>query len=157
MLYVYVNVNSPVKPMLNKVEALAEGSAKRTYSISQLAEEFNVTPRTIRFYEDQNLLSPAREGMNRVYSYRDRGRLLLICRAKRLGFSLAEIKDFLDLYDVDRSQVEQMRFGLGRARERIEALERQLVDVRQTLDELRAIEQAIVEHLDRYGVKKTDR
>ena len=65
---------------------------ERTYSISELAEEFEVTPRTIRFYEDQGLLTPRREGMSRIYSHRDRGRLMLICRGKRLGFSLAEIE-----------------------------------------------------------------
>ncbi|NIW86644.1 MAG: MerR family transcriptional regulator, partial [Gammaproteobacteria bacterium] len=69
------------------------------YSIGDLAREFDVTPRTIRFYEDQGLLSPARSGQNRVYTARDRTRLKLILRGKRLGFSLSEIRDILDLYD----------------------------------------------------------
>jgi DNA-binding transcriptional MerR regulator len=124
---------------------------ERTFTISELADTFQVTPRTIRFYEDQGLLSPKRDGLNRVYSHRDRARLTLICRGKRLGFSLAEIKDFLDLYDVDDRQIEQMRFALAHGRERIASLEVQLVDVQQTLSELRALENQIVEHLKAAG------
>ena len=127
------------------------GGEERTFTISELADTFQVTPRTIRFYEDQGLLSPRRDGLNRVYSHRDRARLTLICRGKRLGFSLAEIKDFLDLYDVDDRQIEQMRFALAHGRERIASLEVQLVDVQQTLSELRALENQIVEHLKAAG------
>src|SRR3954470_17237824 len=105
-----------------------DGTAGRSFTISELADAFGVTPRTIRFYEDQGLLAPAREGLNRVYSYRDRARLTLICRGKRLGFSLKEIKDFLNLYEVDDRQIEQMRFVLARGRQRIGALEAQLAD-----------------------------
>jgi DNA-binding transcriptional MerR regulator len=91
--------------------------------------------------------------LNRVYSHRDRARLTLICRGKRLGFSLAEIKDFLDLYDVDDRQIEQMRFALSRNRERIRSLETQLEDVKQTLSELRELERLIVDHLEAAGTK----
>ena len=122
-----------------------------TWTIGELAAEFDTTLRTIRFYEDQGLLSPRRDGLNRVYSHRDRARLTLICRGKRLGFSLAEIKDFLDLYDVDDRQIEQMRFALAHGRERIASLEVQLVDVQQTLSELRALENQIIEHLKAAG------
>jgi len=128
------------------------GGNSRTYTISQLAEEFGLTPRTIRFYEDEGLLSPGRDGQNRVYSHRDRGRLKLICRGKRLGFSIAEIKDFLDLYDMDDSQTGQMRYALGLGRERIRALEQQLRDVQQTLKELREIEHAIVTQMRGRGI-----
>ena len=76
--------------------------ADRTYTISQLAREFEVTPRALRFYEDKGLLTPRREGMNRVYSHRDRGKLQLILRGKRVGLSLIEIKEILDLYKVDQ-------------------------------------------------------
>ena len=137
--------------MLSMTDPPDEAGEERTFTISELADTFQVTPRTIRFYEDQWLLSPRRDGLNRVYSHRDRARLTLICRGKRLGFSLAEIKDFLDLYDVDDRQIEQMRFALAHGRERIASLEVQLVDVQQTLSELRALESQIVEHLKAAG------
>ena len=137
--------------MLSMTDPPDEAGEERTFTISELADTFQVTPRTIRFYEDQGLLSPKRDGLNRVYSHRDRARLTLICRGKRLGFSLAEIKDFLDLYDVDDRQIEQMRFALAHGRERIASLEVQLVDVQQTLSELRALENQIIEHLKAAG------
>lgn len=137
--------------MLSMTDPPEEAGEERTFTISELADTFQVTPRTIRFYEDQGLLSPRRDGLNRVYSHRDRARLTLICRGKRLGFSLAEIKDFLDLYDVDDRQIEQMRFALAHGRERIASLEVQLADVQQTLSELRALENQIVEHLKAAG------
>jgi len=137
--------------MLSMTDPPDDAGGERTFTISELADAFQVTPRTIRFYEDQGLLSPKRDGFNRVYSHRDRARLTLICRGKRLGFSLAEIKDFLDLYDVDDRQIEQMRFALAHGRERIASLEVQLVDVQQTLSELRALENQIVEHLKAAG------
>lgn len=137
--------------MLSMTDPPDEAGEERTFTISELADTFQVTPRTIRFYEDQGLLSPRRDGLNRVYSHRDRARLTLICRGKRLGFSLAEIKDFLDLYDVDDRQIEQMRFALAHGRERIGSLEVQLVDVQQTLSELRALENQIIEHLKAAG------
>jgi DNA-binding transcriptional MerR regulator len=137
--------------MLSMTEPPDEAGEERTFTISELADTFQVTPRTIRFYEDQGLLSPRRDGLNRVYSHRDRARLTLICRGKRLGFSLAEIKDFLDLYDVDDRQIEQMRFALAHGRERIASLEVQLRDVQQTLSELRALERQIIDHLEAAG------
>ncbi|UEM04486.1 MerR family DNA-binding transcriptional regulator [Skermanella rosea] len=139
--------------MLSMIDPPNGSTNARTFSISELAEEFRVTPRTIRFYEDQGLLAPTRDGLNRIYSHRDRARLTLICRGKRLGFSLAEIKDFLDLYDTDDRQIEQMRYALGRGRERIRSLETQLEDVKQTLHELRALERQILDHLDAAGVE----
>ena len=141
---------------------LAIGSAStgraaddRGCAIGELAEEFGLTHRTIRHYEDEGLLSPARDGQTRVYRHRDRARLALICRGKRLGFSLAEIKDFLTLYDADDAQIEQMRFMRSLARGRIQALERQLQDVEQTLLELRTIDTQISEHLRRNGTTET--
>jgi len=110
-----------------------------TYTIGELAREFDITLRSIRFYEDQGLLSPTRVGTTRIFSRRDRGRLSLICRAKRLGFSLKIIKTFLDLYESGNHQVDQMRFVLDKAKERIKVLEQQRVDLEQTLKELYAI------------------
>ena len=137
--------------MLSMTDPPDQDGEERTFTISELADAFRVTPRTIRFYEDQGLLSPRRDGLNRVYSHRDRARLTLICRGKRLGFSLAEIKDFLDLYDVDDQHIEQMRFVLAHGRERIASLEVQLRDVQQTLSELRALERQIIDHLEAAG------
>lgn len=124
-------------------------------AIGELAGEFGLTHRTIRHYEDEGLLSPERIGSARVYGHRDRARLALICRGKRLGFSLAEIKDFLNLYDTDDAQIEQMRYMRTIARRRISALEQQLADVKQTLAELCTIDTQISEHLRRNGITET--
>ncbi|HEX7886282.1 MAG TPA: MerR family DNA-binding transcriptional regulator [Phenylobacterium sp.] len=109
----------------------------RTYTIRQLCLEFKCTPRALRFYEDKGLLSPARDGMNRVYSYRDRGRLVLILRGKRVGLSLAEIGEILDLYEADDSGARQAARSLGKFRERIVALEQQKRDIDAAIDQLR--------------------
>ena len=101
--------------------------AERTFTISQLAREFEVTPRALRFYEDKGLLAPHRDGMNRVYSHRDRARLQLILRGKRVGLSLIEIKEILDLYKVD--QRAQAQTTLKKYKQRIVALEAQREDV----------------------------
>jgi DNA-binding transcriptional MerR regulator len=128
----------------------------RTFTIGELAREFGLTARSIRFYEDEGLLAPVREGTARVYGHRDRARLVLICRGKRLGFSVREIKEFLDLYDAaDPRREEQMRFLRDRCEERIEALEVQLGDVRRTLSELRSIRERIDGHLS--GGEAADR
>ncbi|HIF10351.1 MAG TPA: MerR family DNA-binding transcriptional regulator [Sneathiellales bacterium] len=108
-----------------------------TYTISQLASEFDVTPRAIRYYEDRGLLNPARAGQNRIYTFRDRGRLYLILRGKRVGFSLAEIGEMLDLYDLDDGQVGQASAVLEKVQRRIAILERQKQDLDQVIFELR--------------------
>jgi len=131
------------------------GADDRNRSIGELAGEFGLTHRTIRHYEEEGLLAPARDGQTRIYSHRDRARLALICRGKRLGFSLAEIKDFLTLYDADDAQIEQMRYLQNLARGRVQALERQLQDVQQTLLELRTLDTQISEHLRRAGSTET--
>jgi len=87
--------------------AVAPLDAPRLYSIGDLASEFAISPRAIRFYEDQGLLAPRRIGGNRIYAARDRARLQLVLRGKRLGFALADIKEMLDLYDVDSQHLEQ--------------------------------------------------
>jgi len=121
------------------------------YTVNQLAEELGITPRTLRFYEAKGLLSPRRVGNNRVYSKRDRARLKLILRGKRLGFSLEEIKEYLDLYNVDRSQQEQMRVLLARIRERLDALAQQRQDLEATVSELKEIETQVVTALKERG------
>lgn len=106
---------------------MTTSKAERTYTISQLAREFEVTPRALRFYEDKGLLTPRRDGMNRVYSHRDRAKLQLILRGKRVGLSLIEIKEILDLYKVD--QRAQAQTTLKKYKQRIVALEAQREDV----------------------------
>ena len=110
---------------------------ERSYTIRQLCNEFKVTPRALRFYEDKGLLSPAREGLNRVYNYRDRARLTLILRGKRVGLSLSEIREILDLYKVDDGGAAQSAKMLRKFRERIVTLEAQREDIDHAIDTLR--------------------
>ncbi len=111
-----------------------------TYGIAELAREFNVTTRTIRFYEDKELLSPGRRGQRRVYSPRDRVRLRLIMRGKRLGFSLSEIREMIDLYDDDPSEVAQLKLFLTKIRERQAVLTQQQADIAAIVKELDKLE-----------------
>lgn len=109
---------------------------RRKYSIREMCEAFGVTPRTLRFYEDEELISPERRGTVRHYTDRDRGRLTLILRGKRVGFSLAEIREMLDLYDVGDQQQTQCRVTRQRCVERIATLRRQRNDIDTTIAEL---------------------
>ena len=109
---------------------------EKTYTIQELAKEFRLTSRTLRFYGSKDLLHPTRDGMSRVFSHRDRGRLILILRGKRLGFSLAEIKEMLDLYDHGDGQVEQLRVTLEKSRRRIVELEAQRIDIDAAVSDL---------------------
>ncbi|MBB4265671.1 MerR family transcriptional regulator [Roseospira visakhapatnamensis] len=124
---------------------------EKLYSITELARDLNITPRTIRYYEDQGLLAPQRVGTTRVYSHRDRARMILILRGKRLGFSLKDIKEYLDLYVVDTTQVEQIRVLVARVGDRIAQLEDQLQTVQTTLKELRDIERVSLDMLRQKG------
>lgn len=113
-------------------------------TVNQLAVQLGVTPRTIRFYETKGLLSPQRAGTTRVFTKRDRARLLLILRGKRLGFSLTEIAEYFALYDADRTQRGQVLLLLEKVRERIRTLEAQRCDLEQTINELHDIEDQAV-------------
>jgi len=124
-----------------------------TFSISDLAREFDVTPRTIRFYEDQGLVAPERHGQTRVYRARDRVRLKLILRGKRLGFSLKEIAEIIDLYDTDPTEVAQLRHFLNKIDERRTVLNQQMEDIRAILDELEAVETNCRERLRKRDAK----
>ncbi|ALP43029.1 MerR family DNA-binding transcriptional regulator [Aeromonas schubertii] len=110
----------------------------RTYTISQLAQEFDITPRTIRYYEDEGLLTPTREGQSRIYNQRDRTRLKLILRGKRLGFSLAEVRELFELYDADPSSRTQLHSMLALITVRRAALDQQMEDIRMVMAELEA-------------------
>ena len=120
----------------------------RLYSVTELAAELGITARAIRFYEDKGLIRPARAGANRVYTFRERARMRLILRGKSLGFSIREIKDFLDLYAVDpmhRIQKEALRAAVG---QRIRRLETMRDTIARTLEELRAIDRETARALD---------
>lgn len=124
----------------------------KLYSVTELARDLGVTPRTIRFYEDQGLILPQRAGNTRIYTHRDRARMILILRGKRLGFSLKEIKEFLDLYVVDTTQVEQLQLLATKVKGRIALLEDQLLAVQTSLTELRDIERMTLDALRSKGV-----
>jgi DNA-binding transcriptional MerR regulator len=108
----------------------------RTFSIAELADEFDVTARAIRFYEDVGLLEPARAGRNRVYTQRDRTRLKLTLRGKRLGLTLSEIKQLVDMYDSEADSAPQLQAFLGVLGDHRRQLEQQLEDIRITLEEI---------------------
>jgi DNA-binding transcriptional MerR regulator len=108
--------------------------------VTQLARDLGITARTIRFYEDKKLIAPQRAGSTRVYTARDRARMILILRGKRLGFSLREIKEYLDLYDTDQTQAGQIRALLGGVRKRLDLLKEQRRALETTIGELEDIE-----------------
>jgi DNA-binding transcriptional MerR regulator len=116
-------------------------NGSRTYSITELAAEFDVTPRAIRFYEDMGLLEPTRAGRNRIYSHRDRTRLKLTLRGKRLGLALSEVKQLVDMYESPADTAQQLDAFLAMLRTHRDQLERQLDDLQLTLAEIGQHEQ----------------
>lgn len=125
------------------------GAAGRKYKIGDLATEFGITPRAIRFYEIRGLLTPSRRGSSRVYSRRDRGRLMLIIRGKNLGFSLEDISEYLSLYDDDPTQDVQTRVLLKKVERHLDQLASKRDDIDRTIAELNDIKHKCLEHLDR--------
>ena len=126
--------SSPSTAGRNK--AAAKVAAAKSFTITELAAEFDVTPRAIRFYEDVGLLTPARAGRNRIYTHRDRTRLKLTLRGKRLGLSLQEIKQLVDMYDSPSDTAPQLEAFLTVLRNHRKQLELQLDDIRVTLEEI---------------------
>lgn len=125
----------------------------QTYTIRELADAFDVTTRTIRFYEDEGLLSPLRDGQNRIFRSRDRVRLKLILRGKRLGFTLAEIKEIVGMYDAPPGESGQLTLFIAKLRERRAELEDKRRDIDETLAELDALEEQSVERLKELTAK----
>jgi len=128
-----------------------EEGAARLFTIGELAAELAITTRAIRFYEAKGLIAPARRGVARSYSRRDRARLKLILRGKNLGFTLEEIAHYLELYDADPAQITQTQMLLARIETAIEDLQEKRADLDRTLKELKEIRTQCVEHLRRKG------
>ncbi|ABI77368.1 transcriptional regulator, MerR family [Hyphomonas neptunium ATCC 15444] len=121
---------------MHKPTSSISAAESRTYTISELAREFGVTPRALRFYEDKDMLHPARDGMMRLYSNRDRARLTIIVRLKRLGLPLADIREILDLYALNDGKRAQTRMMLEKFRKQARELEVQRQDIDTALTEL---------------------
>lgn len=119
----------------------------QTWTIAELSEEFDVTARTIRFYEAEGMIAPERRGTQRLFYQRDRVRLKLILRGKRLGFSLAEIREIIDLYDAEPGETGQLQYLLDKVKERRADLEQRLLDIAETLTELADVESQTQERL----------
>jgi len=119
--------------------------------IQEVAKELGLTMRALRFYEDKGLIAPQRVGTTRIYGKREVARARLIQRGRSLGFTVREIQEFLDLYDVDPEHTEQMRRLILRVRERLAELEQRRVATEETITELRQLEAETLEHLERAG------
>lgn len=125
-----------------------EKNTDHLYSISELSDAFSISARTIRFYETKQLLKPRRIGGNRVYSYSEKIRLALILRAKRLGFSLTDIREYIELYDADPNQKEQIQLLLVKVENRMEDLRQQQEDLFIAIRELEDIEGQCTDRLN---------
>jgi len=133
----------------HKGRTRAKDADLQVYGIQDVAQELGLTLRTLRFYEKEGLIAPQRVGSTRAYSRREIGRIQLILRGKRLGFSIKEIKEFLDLYDADPEHKEQMERLIARIRERLVDLKKQRSALDLTIDELTTIEVEAMAKLQR--------
>jgi DNA-binding transcriptional MerR regulator len=119
---------------------LLQRTPDQLLTVTQLARELGVSARTLRFYEDRGLIAPQRAGNARIYAPRDRARMILILRGKRLGFSLRDIAEYLDLYDADRTGIEQLRALQGAVAKRLASLIEQRAALEQSITELQDIQ-----------------
>lgn len=127
---------------------MATSASKPSYGISELAKEFSITTRSIRFYEEKGLISPARKGSSRIYSAGDRVKLKLILRGKRLGLTLAESQDIIDMYDPRHGNVDQLHKLIDKIRYKRAALEQQRLDIDSMLSDLRDSEEKCLQALN---------
>ncbi|PCI19276.1 MAG: MerR family transcriptional regulator [Piscirickettsiaceae bacterium] len=123
------------------------------YTATELGKSLGISARTLRFYETKKLITPIRVGNRRIYNYKDSARMKLILRGKRIGFSLDEIKEFLDLYDADPSQIKQIKLLHERVKQRIDQLAQQKDDIKKTLNELNEIYQTTTEAINNTLIK----
>ncbi|MDX1374452.1 MAG: MerR family DNA-binding transcriptional regulator [Burkholderiales bacterium] len=136
--------------MASRPRTSSSGAKERSeYSIGDLAREFDVTPRAIRFYEDQGLLAPRREGQRRIYTQRERTRLKLTLRGKRLGLTLSEIRELIDMYEPGRDERPQLERFLAALESHRAALEQQRTDIEAQLSEIAAFEKRVRKQLAR--------
>ena len=133
---------------LEPAEQEAARSPADVFTIRDLAKECGVTARTLRFYEEKGLLNPRRHGLERLYTRRDRARLKYVLLGRNVGFSLDEVREMLDLYDIGDGQETQLRVALVKFRERIAQLERQKADIERVIDELRRAGESVASMLD---------
>jgi DNA-binding transcriptional MerR regulator len=141
------DLDVPVAPEAGAAQAGLKG-------INDVAAQLGITHRALRFYEDKGLIAPARVGNTRIYGRRDVARMQLILRGKRLGFSIREIKEFLDLYDADPTQLEQMQLLVARIRQRVKLLERQHAALEMTIAELNAMDRLASARISELGGKR---
>lgn len=126
---------------------MTNSKEEQTFTIGELAKEFDITPRSIRFYEEQGLITPSRTGRNRIYNNKDRVRLKLILRGKRLGFSLAEVNNLFELYDTNPDSAIQLETMLSMTDQKRAVLRQQLEDIQMLMGELDEVEARCREEL----------
>lgn len=136
---------------------MESGNAETEYSIGELAREFDLTLRTLRFYEDKGMLRPRRVGIQRIYTRKDRARLKLIVMGKKVGFSLQDIAEMLDLYELKDGQESQLTLARSRFLEQIELLEQQKQDIEQAVVELQRTVEVVTGMLKEKQVEGTER